>query len=294
MPNEYPEFIIDESDAEVIALLDQLLADLAAVAQEYDVLHRDAPTDDSVLGADNTATHPFQIGHFVGYCMLQAVDTCRSITRVVRDENGKVTLPIMSVFTLARSVIECAATAVWVLQPSDRRSRALRRLQFAHSELTHETELVKTMAVSFDKSEEQAAIRTDKKSRDGRNADLRAIADAIGIAYNEYENQFPGWLAIIEAAGTEFQDENVLPSIWRMCSGMSHPSLSRGLNLLKFNQMSESGNILRGTLSVNTANVVGVLAITHLSVRKALARWRAAKGQLNSEHPVPVPEPVGL
>lgn len=289
MSDDSSRVVIDEADAEVVRLLHHVLGELAELGDYHDALYRKPPPANSVLAADDIATNPDQIGHFVGYCMLQVIDTARSITRVVRSEDGTIMLPIMSVFTLARSAIESAATAIWVLRPEDRRTRVLRRLQFAHSELTHETELVKVMASSFSKPEAQAAIRENARGRKTANADLRAIADAHGIAYAEYENQMPGWLTIIEEAGHEFADPKVLPSIWRMCSGLSHPSMRRGLNLLKFNQSSESGNVLSGTLSVSTENVVGVLSVTSLVAHKAMKQWRLAKVQVNPERPVPVP-----
>jgi hypothetical protein len=288
VPEETSQVVIDETDSQAVALLHRLLADLAAVPSKHDVLYRKPPPANSVLAGDNASTNPNQIGHFVGYCMLQAADTCRSITLVVRSE-GQIMLPIMSVFTLARSVIESAATAVWVLRPEDRRTRVLRRLQFAHSELTHETELVKLMASSLGKSEEQSALRNNAKGRKAANGDMRAIADANGIDYAEYENQFPGWLAIVEEAGEELSDISVLPSVWRMCSGMSHPSMKRGISLLKFDQVSESGNVLSGTFSVSTLSIVSVLAITCKITEAAMTRWRLAKVQVNPERPVASP-----
>lgn len=281
---------IPEDDETLKRLLHQRLADLAAVAREYDVLHASPAPSDSIMAADNTATNPQQLGHFVGYCMLQAVDVCRSINRAARDDNGAVILPIMSMFTLARSAIECASTVIWVSAPPDRRNRVLRRLQFAHDELKHDAALVGDMASAFDVSEAQQAIREFSRKRSRSRRELRAIADANGISPQEYENRFPGWLAVVEAAGAEVSaDSRLLPSVWRMCSGMSHPSLSRGINLLTFTQSGESGNVLTGTLSVNTMNAVGVLSIVHMAVRDALGRWRAAKGQRNTELPVPSP-----
>lgn len=287
---ENAQIITEQVDADVVDTLHQLLEDLKSVVSEYDAIHRTPTPKGSLLGADNVASDPEQIGHFVSYCMLQAVDTCRSITRVVGGADGQVVLPIMSVFTLARSVVECSATAIWVLQPADRKSRVVRRLQIGHNELTHETELVKQMATSFDASSGQAAVRDDSSNRKQANRELRSIAAANAIAVSEYENRFPGWSRVVDAAGQHLDDPGALLAIWRICSGMSHPSLSRGLNLLTFNERMAQGNVLRGTLSVKPSNVVGVLSVTYLSVRHALDAWREAKRAPNDEHPVPSPQ----
>jgi hypothetical protein len=290
MPGESANESITETDHEAVELLHHVLLSLAELVDEHERIYPVAPGANSVLAGDDIATHPMQIGHFASYCLLQAVDTCRSIVRAVRDEDGGITLPIMSLFTLARAVIECAATAMWVMAPPDRRTRVLRRLQFEHDELSHETELTKSAASSFSKPEEQAALRKDAKSRTKANAYMRAVAHANGIDRTEYENARPGWEEIVTAAGEEMGiEQRGLPTIWRLCSGLSHPSVTRGINVLQFTPTGEEGDILSGVLSVKTGNAVGVVSVAHRATKIALDRWRVSKIQVNPERPVPKP-----
>lgn len=281
---------ITETDHEAVELLHHVLQRLTELVAEHERIYPASPGGNSVLAADDIATHPMQIGHFVSYCLLQAADTCRSIVRVVRDEDGGITLPIMSLFTLSRAAIECAATAMWIMAPTDRRTRVLRRLQFEHNELSHETELTKSAASSFSKPEEQAALRKDAKSRRKANAYMRAIAHANGIDRAEYENKRPVWEEIVTVAGEAMGIEHRgLPTIWRLCSGLSHPSVTRGINVLQFTQTGESGDILSGVFSVKTANAVGVVSLAHRATKIALDHWRVSKVQVNPERPVPRP-----
>ncbi|MCK6068502.1 MULTISPECIES: hypothetical protein [Microbacterium] len=281
---------ITETDHEAVELLHHVLLRLAELVNEHERVYPVALGANSVLAADDMATHPLEIGHFASYCLLQAVDTCRSIVRVVRDEAGGITLPIMSLFTLARAVIECAATAMWVMAPPDRRTRVVRRLQFEHNELSHETELTKSAASSFSKSEEQAALRKDAKSRKKANAYMRAIAHANGIARTEYENTRPGREEIVTVAGEAMSIEHHgLPTVWRLCSGLSHPSVTRGINVLQFTQTSEKGDILSGVLSVKTGNAVSVVSLAHRATTIAMKHWSLSKVQVNPERPVPKP-----
>lgn len=259
--------------------LSQILTLLEAFAFSVDLAYAVEPAASSQFQEDESASAPFQIGQFVGYCLLQAADAARSISRVARDGEGNLNLPIISMYPLARGLIECAATAIWAMSPADQRSRVLRRLQFAADELSHDAKLYKSMAIAFPPSQAQDILRaTTQKRRDARAA-LRRIADAHEIALDQFENSCPGWETIVQLAGDQIPQmmTGALPSMWRLASGLSHPSSSRGRDTLDFTEIRETDGVLSGTYSVRVSNIAGVLAMAEWASRHALELWIGSK-----------------
>ncbi|MFF7291674.1 hypothetical protein ACFY9N_03990 [Microbacterium sp. NPDC008134] len=243
----------------------------------------------SRIAADNQATSPVQLEHLVSYCLLQAIDCGRAMTRAVRAPDGSLELPIMALYPLARGQIECAAMAAWVMAPKLRRDRVLRRLQVGHDEISKEKALVVSAIGGRGDSEANKARRAEAVRERRRKSHLRAVAKANGIDPGEYENTVPAWEARISEAGRALGIPNDgLAVVWRLASGLSHPSLTRGTSVLDFTTVSEEGNVLSGVMSTKTESLTAVISLGERAARGALQQWRVAKIQPNDEQPVPV------
>lgn len=243
----------------------------------------------SRMAADNQASSPVQLEHLVSYCLLQAIDCGRAMTRAVRAPDGSLELPIMALYPLARGQIECAALAAWVMAPRRRRERVLRRLQVGHDEVSKEKALVASALGGRGDSDANKVRRAEVARERRRKSHLRSVAKANGIDPDEYENMLPTWETRISEAGRALEIPNDgLAVVWRLASGLSHPSLTRGTTVLEFTTVSEEGNVLSGVMSTKTESLTAVVSLGERAARCALQQWRLAKVQPNDEQPVPV------
>lgn len=289
MQNVEPS-LVDESDPDTVDIFRYLLDRFDQLEGRFDSVQGVEANPASVGAADDAASDPLRVGHYVNYCLLAATDCCRAVVALVR-RGDELLLPVVALHPILRSAIESASMAAWILSAPDRRTRIVRRLQAAHDELTHEKALLKSAVLGSSNSAEQKALRENRQIANRQNAYMRAIADANGIALAEYENQLPSWEGIVSQAGATIgMEHDRLVTMWRFASGLTHPSLRRGTLGLKFLQGSEDGRVLSGTLSAKSEWVAAEMAMTRRIVNAALEMWAGSKIRINGERPVPAPE----
>lgn len=112
-----------------------LLRLLDANHRLYDEMNHWPKTEPgSLLFEDDQATYPFPISSDVRYLLLVAVDNLSGLRSMILEasENAVPTLSlhVFAPYTLIRNAIECASTALWIMEPSDRQERILRLAQF--------------------------------------------------------------------------------------------------------------------------------------------------------------------
>ena len=78
----------------------------------------------SLLADDDAATGCFQTSHAALGALHTATDHLHSLRTLVRDAGW---LHTYAPFTLCRTALECAATAVWLLAPEARQERIIRQ-----------------------------------------------------------------------------------------------------------------------------------------------------------------------
>ncbi len=279
-----------EEGGELPTLFVHILEKQAALSDNYDRIQKPEPPERSVLAADNRATNPMQLDHFVSYCLMQAVDLGRAMRTMLRDDDGSLLIPIMALYPLVRAQIESASLAMWVMAPEDRRTRVLRRLQAAHDELAHERALTKSALKGRSASETAELLRKEARRQKRHKGYLRAIAEANSIKPVEYESTLPSWEAIVRSAGEAMNlKDDGLVVVWRLASGFTHPSFRRGASVLEFSKSGSEGNIMSGVMSTKTEWMVSAVSIGGRAAGLAMERWRDLKLQVNGERPVPEP-----
>jgi hypothetical protein len=282
--------LIEQEGDDLTVLFTDVVRQQSSLSDAFDRVQKPRAQQRSVMAADNTATNPMQTEHFVSYCFMQAVDLGRAMEPMVRGKDGSLELPIMALYPLVRAQIESASMAMWVLAPSDRRTRILRRLQAGHDELIHERALTKSALKGRPVSEVNDLLRKEAVRQKRHKAYLRAIAAANAIEPSEYENTLPSWESIVRLAGEAMGlRDDALVVVWRLASGFTHPSFRRGASVLEFSHLDSNGNVLSGTLSTRTEWMISVIAIGGRATGKAMERWRDLKLQVNPERPVPEP-----
>jgi hypothetical protein len=95
------------------------------------------PERRSPMEVDNRRTHPLEIAHSVHTLITVAVEHLHALAALIRKARVLHNSPP---FTLCRSSIEAAATAVWMLQPTDWRER-VRRLVIYQRQDRHDYEV---------------------------------------------------------------------------------------------------------------------------------------------------------
>lgn len=102
----------DEERAEARRELKQCFADIERLQE---LVRKALPVAErSVLWLDDHFTRPYQTSHAVNYLILTAVDHLHCLKTVMQDGGSQ---HIFAPFTLIRSAIETASTAMWLLSP---------------------------------------------------------------------------------------------------------------------------------------------------------------------------------
>lgn len=122
----------DSAELEHAQTLMTLLDDMLALHRQMNLWPAAEPG--SALFEDDLVTHPFPFSNGVRYLLLVAVDNLVGLRNMLIEsiENGVPTLTLypFSPYTLLRNAIECAGTAIWLMQPRERHQRILRLAQF--------------------------------------------------------------------------------------------------------------------------------------------------------------------
>jgi hypothetical protein len=197
---------MDEEDgkhlAEILRVLSETEPWAARINAEASRLGSDPR---SPLGGDDADTHPYDLSHAVWRHLSNAVDHLSCMRAVLGD--AKV-IHMYAPFTLVRGALENACAALWLLQPSSRRERLIRRFRLAVSDIRHEYQAGELMG--------QASPQAVQKPI----AEVVAIAERAGIGgaavkksvsyseiVTEVDKGFPGGLVLLT---------------WKTCSGFAH------------------------------------------------------------------------
>lgn len=243
---------------------------------------------DSIRVADDVATRPLAIGNYVQYCLVQAIDMCQGIAELVTNETG-LQIPLSSTYPLARAAIESSSAAVWMLAPSTRRERVIRRLQAAHEELVFEKAFIHSAAEGQPPSQQQRMKRTHAVGAKQLKKSMQEVAGASGIDSEEYVNRMPSWREIVEAAAPVLHGErrSLLVGAWRFTSGLTHPSSMRGQLAHEFAPGGSSDEEHRGEVTASLPWLVSTAFVAEALTRRTLMRFAVTKARIDPETPSP-------
>lgn len=160
----------------------------------------------SVLDLANSMTSPFQTEHLIGYLRLTAIDHLAALASLMVDAKAQ---HILAPYSLIRSALEVASTALWVISEQDPRSIAVKTLRQEHSNLNDLEKANTTLGVPAD----------DLVVRRGR---LNDVVLRNGMKKDGIKDPPPGVLKSLErtAAAYGLGKDPVL--MWQMCSGATH------------------------------------------------------------------------
>lgn len=238
-----------ESSRALLARIDQIPPLIA----RYEKTAELTPKPTSELGDDDRRTSFLQLSHFVAASMHLATDTLSATAKLLQPELGYLEHRLTAQFPLLRSALESASTALWLLRPDDQRTRIVRLLQLRRTDVIYDVRLTKAAAETMSKMSKMSTVNNPSAQRGIRDAmkrkrrqfeRLNAIALAEAIHPDEHLSGAPGLEEIINEAAA---DSGKAAAIWRVISGLTHPS---PLRLLQTTRTESSTDIGNGTVHV--------------------------------------------
>lgn len=160
----------------------------------------------SALGIASELSEPFQAGHSVSYLRLTAVDHLHALRALIQEAQAQ---HIFAPFSLIRSALESASTALWILGDPNPRTIAVRSLRHEWGNLRELENAYRTIGAP----EEEVATRREVFDQ---------ILEKNRMKKDGIKANPPGTLKILQAASETHQLGTMPALIWQMCSGATH------------------------------------------------------------------------
>lgn len=222
---------------------------------------RPASLKGSSLIGDDAATQPYHISHAAWRGLSISIDHLYTARLTI----AAGVLPTYSGFTVLRAAMENAATAVWLLSPSNRNERILRRLRLANTDM-----------IQFDRL---ATLMNSVQPRtlQQRQSDLKQIAAARNIP-DAFIKKGLGYEEIVETAGAATpMTAIVCKVVWKSCSAVAHGDMSTLLGMIEHEQIGLDGNIVRSSASAPVNTLALMTALTVGMTRKAISLYEGRR-----------------
>lgn len=209
----------------------------------------------SQLGRDDDATAWMQLSHVVTNALMMATDNIRAVNEMLLPA-GNLRVPLYAHYPVLRSVLEASAEAKWLLAPDDRTERIRRGLRARVSDTKEDADLARVnreTVMALTDGPDKELVEMQKKADEARHAKhmakIKEIAAANHIEWSSIKEGLPRWIHLIRDACSVPQQEhiNAVPGgyaagVWKIMSGLSHPSTSRSAHHSFIESVSESDN----------------------------------------------------
>jgi hypothetical protein len=204
-------------------LLGSLFGEIEQAHQQRGEPERFAVEPGSSLDGDDQVTKPYQLSHAAVAAMGHSVEHLHAIRALIVDAG--VMHPAAPV-TLARGAIENASIALWLLAPTNRRQRAMRRLRLAWED-----------AKDGNRAGKEINSPTDLPTVQLR---LNRLGAAITEDISYTHKSGIKTTDIVQAADTNVDRTHVL-TVWRVCAGFSHGRIWTTLAMLDRSEVPNEG-----------------------------------------------------
>lgn len=244
----------------------------------------------SDLDGDDAVTAYMQVSHTIQTCLGMAHDNMRAVDEILRP-GGELRAPMYAHYPVLRSILEASATAKWILLPEDRRGRVSRALRFRLTDLKHDrdlnAEIRNTLSQLADRPDEEDLAKWEDgiKLRDAqRTQTIREIANDQKIAWSEIKDGLPGTVRVIrEVSGVPGAPGWYVAHLWKIMSGLSHPSVSRSVNHSSVDERSERADgvldaLVSASMRWTSECVMAAMLTTHDAVGLYVGRKQIPMG----------------
>lgn len=272
------ESITDETELALLSALRSRIAQIPASLTAWQRVSRVREKPNSQIAMDDQATAWRHLSSGINHQLNHAADALRSL-HVLMPPEGDFQLPYVAHFPVARSALEAASLAVWILAPDDPRLRIGRHLRNAWREVSEDAAM-QTAILDAIETDESLGLKShlDKgrkqfKRWKKRHVDqIRRVARAFGLPDPTESAWKVGFAEVVREATATVG----LPSIdgevvWRQLSGLSHPSLIRATQSMNIREVHEHADGRLGVVITSDATTVKyAVEATHLQFKEAV------------------------
>jgi hypothetical protein len=190
----------------------------------------------SALAGDARKCPTIQGVHAAWNGVVQAVDHLHALKVLVDDAQ---VLHTFAPYTLLRSAIENAATAVWLLSPRKRSERLQRCFRLAHHEAWEYGKVTKLLPPEHH----------SKRSAEERIEEIRSLASSLDLDLSYVLGQFSYEKVVKDAGETASLGVGLSPLLWRLGAGFSHGRYWASLSMLERQEVTREADILNVRLT---------------------------------------------
>lgn len=201
------------------------------------------PARGSELFGDDEVTSWMHTSHVVTSALTMATDNIRALDGMMLVAEKHLVVPMYAHYPILRSVLEASALAKWILLPNDRKTRVTRLLRARLNDAEQDRALAKVKRAIVVPGDDEALLATlesgeqQAKLRYARDLEkIRSIANDQGILWEVLKSDrgfvLP-WVHIIKAVSADAivdprsDTSEYAAYIWKVMSGLSHPSTTR-------------------------------------------------------------------
>lgn len=249
------------ADDSILPELRRRLEMIPAAVIEFERLTKSRPQARSQMAADDEASAWMQISHMVAHCMSMSIDNLRSIHALVLPTPERLVLPQYAHYPMLRAALESSSQALWIVEPAAQQERVRRLLQVRVSEIKHDWDLAKAtthvagLSTSAPTSTVDRVRQSMRMTHDQHIAATKRIAARNGIDFDDIRHGRPGYAEIIDQAMTHMGDLALAGSaVWRVISGLSHPSMSRAAHFSELDLLQQHDNGVNSVLLTSNAS----------------------------------------
>jgi hypothetical protein len=202
----------------------------------------------SALAGDDAKLGNLQLSHLAWTAHVGAVDHLDAIRRLAADPER---LGGQAPYTLVRSVLENAATVVWLLEPRARKQRLTRSLRVAWFD-AWESGNVREM-------DDRLQVAAPGRPADVRMAEIKQMAKGLGIDPADVCRQLYYGPLVREAAALSGYDPVATEVTWKVCAGISHGRRWAILAYLQRVTVSQTANVKAVALGTTLESLAWML-----------------------------------
>jgi hypothetical protein len=251
--------------------------DIAAIAQALQVVgewnrrtdaHAPRPVVEphSSLARDDAESAPYRVSDATWTALTHAVDHLRCAQLLL---TGAGTVPIFGMATLLRAALENGSIAVWLLAPTSRDERLLRRLRLAWKNAV-QAESARKLTGTEHPSDLSA-----------QRARVVQVAARRGLPESEIFREL-GFGHIVQTAAIDLIGTGTAAfAAWRACSGLTHGDTWAMRNLLEREEVYRDADVVGEHISAHTGVLRGVLGVTIATVSSAWDHFDARRAAPN-------------
>ncbi|HEX7835335.1 MAG TPA: hypothetical protein VF479_07685 [Pseudolysinimonas sp.] len=277
---------------------------IEALESHLDGRHWGLAAGGSDLAMDDAQAYPFQTSHLVAHCLSSGLDCLRSTRILLTDPSvdAGLRIPLIGHYPAIRSAMESGAEAPWLLGPEESQLRVVRTLQARWDDIVDDDQAILAMTDSDAGDQKADVVRKQKMRRENsknvraKKRRLRTVAANAKVPESVMFEGLPGFGEMLrETAKFTRVESNHQAGMWRLVSGLSHPSASRALMLSVVDEVDEERGIVNAELTASismTSSAIDAALLLHFHALD-LAATRGNRPDVAFRLPDGVPLPPG-